>query len=239
MTDKEIVERAKEAGKKTDFCELVHSPISKGVNSAYGIGFIEGMVEYRNSLQEESVSERFAFKAIPRLLEMIEPTARAKAYTAKLADAFEVEGYSTDAKIVRESIKVMNGEKVPLTTMDDEPVSEDLEEAIGEYCSNPDNFATWIGGKENDDIPLIVKAIKFGANWQKKQILDCNTTLQRTFELGKQEMKQQMMANAIDCKVEWIDGVILDYTQEQQDDVLVKINASVGDKVKVIILKQE
>ncbi len=57
MTDKEIVERAKEAEKKTGFGELVHSPISKGVNSAYGIGFIEGMVEYRNLLQEEPVSE--------------------------------------------------------------------------------------------------------------------------------------------------------------------------------------
>ena len=57
MTDKEIVERAKKAEKETVFGELVHSPISKGVNSAYGIGFIEGMVEYRNSLQKEPASE--------------------------------------------------------------------------------------------------------------------------------------------------------------------------------------
>lgn len=59
MTDKEIVERAKEAEKRTGFGELVHSPISKGVNSAFGMGFIEGMVEYRNSLQEELGSEGF------------------------------------------------------------------------------------------------------------------------------------------------------------------------------------
>ena len=57
MTDKEIVDRAKEAEKRTGFGELVYSPISKGVNSAFGIGFIEGIVEYRNSLQEEPVSE--------------------------------------------------------------------------------------------------------------------------------------------------------------------------------------
>jgi hypothetical protein len=57
MTDEEIVKRAKKAEKRTRFGELVYSPISKGVNSAYGIGFIEGMVEYRNSLQEEPVSE--------------------------------------------------------------------------------------------------------------------------------------------------------------------------------------
>lgn len=57
MTDKEIVERAKEAEKRTGFGELVHSPISKGVNSAFGIGFIEGMVEYRNSMQEEPTAK--------------------------------------------------------------------------------------------------------------------------------------------------------------------------------------
>lgn len=57
MTDKEIIERTKEAEKRTSFGELVHSPLSRGVNSAYGIGFIEGMVEYRNSLLKESMSE--------------------------------------------------------------------------------------------------------------------------------------------------------------------------------------
>ena len=57
MTDKEIIERAKAAENRTGFGELVHSPISRGVNSAYGIGFIEGMVEYRNSLQEKNISK--------------------------------------------------------------------------------------------------------------------------------------------------------------------------------------
>ena len=59
MTDEEIVKRAKDAEKRTGFGELVHSPISKGINSAYGIGFIEGMVEYRNSMQKENVSDDF------------------------------------------------------------------------------------------------------------------------------------------------------------------------------------
>lgn len=80
--------------------------------------------ECEYSKKEEPVSERFAFKAIPRLLEMIEPTDRAKVYVTKLADALEVEGYSTDAKIVMESLKIMNGEKVPMATMDEEPVSK-------------------------------------------------------------------------------------------------------------------
>ena len=72
MTDKEIVERAKKAEKETVFGELVHSPISRGVNSAYGIGFIEGMVEYRNSLQEEPVSKDFEMA----LAEMVDKAQR-------------------------------------------------------------------------------------------------------------------------------------------------------------------
>lgn len=127
-----------------------------------------------------------------------------------------------------------------IDTLQKEPVSEDLEEAIGEYCSNPDNFATWIGGKENDDIPLIVKAIKFGANWQKEQILDCNTTLQRTFELGKQEMKQQMMANAIDMEVKVDAGGYPYIPQIELYDYDKDIPlAKEGDKYKVILIKQE
>jgi hypothetical protein len=72
MTDEEIVKRAKEAEKRTGFGELVHSPISKGVNSAYGIGFIEGMVEYRNSLQEEPVSENLEKAAVEAFKQIVD-----------------------------------------------------------------------------------------------------------------------------------------------------------------------
>jgi hypothetical protein len=72
MTDEEIVKRAKEAEKRTGFGELVHSPISKGVNSAYGIGFIEGMVEYRNSLQEEPVSEGLEKTAVKAFKQIVD-----------------------------------------------------------------------------------------------------------------------------------------------------------------------
>ena len=96
------------------------------------------ILEFIDSIQDEPISERFAFKAIPRLLEMIEPTDRAKAYTAKLADALEVEGYLTDAKIARERLKIMNGEKVSMVTMDGESISENLEEAMQHNA--PDNI---------------------------------------------------------------------------------------------------
>lgn len=78
----------------------------------------------------------------------------------------------------------------------------------------------------------------------------CNTSMSFTptaivrmvthfYECGKKDMKEELMQDAIGCKVFWYDGPLLNYTQEQQDDVLEKIGAEVGDKVKLIILKDE
>ena len=50
MTDEMIVAAAKEHGQHTEFKKIVGSPISRGVNSAYGIGFLEGAVWYRDSI---------------------------------------------------------------------------------------------------------------------------------------------------------------------------------------------
>lgn len=213
MTDKEIVERAKEAEKRTGFGELVHSPISKGVNSAYGIGFIEGMVEYRNSIQEEPVSKVYTFKSIPRLLEMIEPTDRAKFYATKLAERLESEGYPFDATLVRESIKIMNGEKVAMATMDKEPVSEELEEKAKRYATEGDEISgLYIIDEE-------VEAFKAGAQWQR----------------------QQLMKNAIERKVQIDAGgyPYIDVNVELYDyDKDIPL-AKEGDKVMVNVIKED
>ena len=71
-------------------------------------------------LEKQGTTQKpFTFNSLPRLLGMIEPSDRAIAYSNKLADSLENEGYTTDSKIVRESIKMMRGEKVPLATMDE------------------------------------------------------------------------------------------------------------------------
>lgn len=54
-----------------------------------------------------------------------------------------------------------------------------------------------------------------------------------------QWQKEQMMEGAISCNVFWHDGPLLDYTQEQQDNALERIGANVGDKVKIIIVKED
>lgn len=56
---------------------------------------------------------------------------------------------------------------------------------------------------------------------------------------GAEWAREQMMKDAIPCKVFWHDGPLLDYTQEQQDNALERIGANVGDKVKVIIVKED
>ena len=51
--------------------------------------------------------------------------------------------------------------------------------------------------------------------------------------------KRQMMKDAVECNVGWCDGLLLDYTQQQQDKELDKIGAKIGDKVKLVIIKEE
>lgn len=52
------------------------------------------------------------------------------------------------------------------------------------------------------------------------------------------EVKEVNLENSIVCKVGWYDGILLGYTQEQQDELLEKIGANVGDKVRVILIKE-
>lgn len=78
--------------------------------------------------EQKPAHKEYTFTAIPRLLEMIQPTERSKSYCQKLIDSLEQEGYSTDAKIVRERLKLMNGEIVAMATMDEQKPAEWSEE---------------------------------------------------------------------------------------------------------------
>lgn len=57
ITDDQIVEAARLAGQKEEFGELVRSRKSRGVNSAYGIGFIEGAVWAREQMMKGDVPD--------------------------------------------------------------------------------------------------------------------------------------------------------------------------------------
>ena len=80
--------------------------------------------------KQETTQKPLTFKSLPRLLDMIKPSDRAVAYSNKLADSLDSEGYAADSKIVRTSIKMMRGEKVPLATMDESEESTDKPDKV-------------------------------------------------------------------------------------------------------------
>ena len=80
---------------------------------------LKWLQEYSNMLEKQGGQKGYTFKPLPRLLDMIEPTSGAKVYCQKLIDTLVKEGYSTDAKIVGECLKKMNGENVPMAIMDE------------------------------------------------------------------------------------------------------------------------
>jgi hypothetical protein len=84
------------------------------------LAFIAGFIWGRRmkKLESTTVAHDYTFKALPRLIEMIEPTERAKVYVTKLINSLMLEGYFTDAKIVRNRLRIMNGDTVNMATMD-------------------------------------------------------------------------------------------------------------------------
>lgn len=52
ITNKEIVNAAKEHEKRNEFGDLAKSELSRGVNSAYGLGFLDGAEWVLSRLQK-------------------------------------------------------------------------------------------------------------------------------------------------------------------------------------------
>lgn len=133
-----------------------------------------------------------------------------------------------------------------INTLQKEPVCKDFEVALEKKVREAQDW-TYIE-EEGGECPLneefgaddLEEFARWGAEWQKQQILDCNTTLQRTFELGKQEMKQQMMANAVDVTVHIDNGNYPYIPQMELYDYDKDIPlAREGDKYKVILIKED
>ena len=132
---------------------------------------------WHDALEKQGNKKKYTFKSIPRLLEMVEPTERARAYCQKLIDTLAEEGYATDAKIVEECLKQMNGEKVALATMDDQKInkSEDemIRKAIIEFFESEDDNTTYSLVSKKDILSWLEKqGDKYETIWKptKEQI---------------------------------------------------------------------
>ena len=121
--------------------------------------------------------------------------------------------------------------------LQDEPVSEDLEEAIDTY------LATYFGSeKEKQDWPFLKKIAIHFANWQKKNDdYAIEIAHMAGEEEGKNIMKQQLMAKAVDAVVKvdaggypYIDRTIELYDYDKDTPLAKK-----GDKYKVILIKED
>lgn len=174
MTDKEKLEKVRaEIERRVKYNTLSYQKDKRPQFTKLGkIMEDEALLNFIDSLQEEPKEcmyskDNYTGEDRKALCDGCEEECKFNKKEEPVSEEIEV---SYDAKI-NEAHRLGREEGIFLAkTMFKEPVSEDLENAIGEYCSNPDNFATWIGGDETDDIRLIIKAIKFGARWQLNKI---------------------------------------------------------------------
>lgn len=160
----------------------------------------------------------------------------------KLADAmyYAAQQLTTDASRLH---KAMDGyHKFIIHECKEKSVSEELEQAIDTY------LATYFGSEqEKQEWPFLKKMAIYFANWQKQkdaETLNQNALLYdarlKGIEIGKAEMKQQMMAKAVDAIVKidaggypYVDSTIELYDYDKDIPL-----AKRGDKVKVIVIKE-
>ena len=105
---------------------------------------VEWLTDVKRKLEKQAEQKEYTFKSIPRLLDMIEPTDRAKAYCQKLIDTLAKEEYNIDVKIVEDVLKGWNGEDVPMAVMDEQKLAD-----------NVDNLHQYLYGDEQKPVEEI------------------------------------------------------------------------------------
>ena len=179
---------------------------------------------------------------LQRILSFLDTLGESKGNEVKIGKSvsdFIVEG----KEIVVPEPPIDNSPQFNLVVHKEESVCKELEEEYKQFVTNDPVYNKLVNS-------IVGKAIaRHFANWQKEQMMkddslmiqtteDWNAVLDTEFKAGQNDMKQQLMKDAISCNVFWYDGPKLSYTQEQQDVVLEKIGAHEGDEVKLIIIKE-
>ena len=65
----------------------------------------------------EKQVKKYTFTPVIRLIEMLEPSDKARKYIKNLVNIYESEGYLADAKVVRTILNVWDGKDVPMAVM--------------------------------------------------------------------------------------------------------------------------
>jgi len=140
----------------------------------------------------------------------------------------------------------------------EEPVSDDLGEYINELSKQ---FPEVSFAKLSRIAVRVVKWQK--EQFEKNRLKHCNSitneqaelesdfidqhldkyqrmpTFLDAIEYGMRLQKEQMMKDVMPCVLEWYDGFVLNFTEEQLNDVVTKNNINIGDKVKLIVIKED
>jgi hypothetical protein len=103
----------------------------------------------------------------------------------------------------------------------EEPASDDLEE-----------YAKKLTKEAGLDKHNLIWMCKKGAEWQKKQMKEA---LQTEYEKGLFDMQQEMMKDAVDATILDVDAQTIEFGLWPEKLLDIKE----GDKVKIIIIKEE
>ena len=150
------------------------------------------------------------FKAIPRLLEMIEPSNRALEYIKKLADELEDKGFDVDAKIVREKLAIMKDKPVAMATMDDE-VDDELRKFADEW----------------DESMYRSDAIIAGAKWERARMLKNAIDVDKGYFINEPKMGDHIGSKLFN------DHFSSTFEHSKRCPPI-----EIGDKIKLLVLKQ-
>jgi len=195
--------------KKEKIDQLLHSLWKEG-DISYNRALQDVQIAL-DSMNEEQVSDKLGGinNALSQDKLAMKYVDEAMAEVEKKAQAFTEAHKGEDSEII---LAEMRGEEI---------ASEELEEAAKTYAKKESH------GYEPCNI---VKTFKAGAKWQKQKdenALNENALLY----IGKAEMKQQMMAKAVD-------GIARPDDNEIWCN-LASSNLKDGDKVKVIVIKED
>ena len=135
-----------------------------------------------------------------------------------------------------------------------EPVSENLKDMAERYATNIEKQCYNLTAYDKE---LIVDTFKTGAYWQKVELYNEETfsddfdeefdhfiycqmdTIRDNVRHFIRWTRERLMENAISCRICWHDGFYPDFSEEQLNDVIKEQGIHVGDKVKVLIFKED
>jgi len=154
-----------------------------------------------------------------------------------------------DKREIRNIIELFiawNGETDPIDTanldsavdfvadcMQEEPVSEDFKAFEQQYMQDNEGEIVSVYDRH--------AGLVDGAAWQKQKdfedmLMSDNRNFIKCYEQGKEDIKQEMMKDTLDCKVQ-VNGMNERYLL-LQNPIINEPTLNEGDKVKLIIIKQ-